>query len=51
MVPRDFKRLDPSEAFRMAAKEEIGLIICPEFVDQMNRDVEKRLESARIMRQ
>ncbi len=51
MVPADFHRLEPLERqkFREAA-ETVLIIVCPEFVNQIDLAVWKRLDTVKVMR-
>jgi hypothetical protein len=52
MVTADFKRLD-SKGVEFAAKAKagnVGIIICPEYVNQMDHIVAERFESVKLMR-
>ncbi|MEA3359192.1 MAG: SMI1/KNR4 family protein [Thermodesulfobacteriota bacterium] len=51
MVPGDFKRLEMVEICRKASDNNIGIIICPEFLNQLNQEVSRRFEAVKVMRQ
>ena len=53
MVPADFRRLENEERLGFAAtakKSGVGIIICPEFVLQLDQAVGQKFESVKIMR-
>lgn len=54
MYPGDFRRLD-TEIIDTISEEfingKIGLMICPDFINQLDQDVLGRLESVKVMRQ
>jgi hypothetical protein len=53
MFPADFKRLEDQEKLKFAAnakENDIGIIICPEFVIQLDQAVSQRFESIKVMR-
>ena len=51
MVPGDFKRIGGGSFSRRAAKNDIGIIVCPEFVNQLDSEVYRRFEAIKVMRQ
>ena len=51
MVSGDFKRLEMVEICRKASDKNIGIIICPEFLNQLNQEVTRRFEAVKVMRQ
>ncbi|MCF6147705.1 MAG: SMI1/KNR4 family protein [Candidatus Kuenenia sp.] len=54
MYPADFKRLAPETIASISGEfndKEIKLIICPDFINQLDQEVVRRMESVRIMRQ
>jgi len=51
MVPDDFKRLDMVDVSRRAEENDIGIIICPEFLNQLDQEVSRRFEAVKVMRQ
>ena len=50
MLPSDYKRLDMSAFTQKAAENNIGIIICTEFLNQLNQEVGRRFESIKVMR-
>ena len=54
MIPSDFKRLEPVERTGILdqfRKERIGLMICPDFLTQLNQEVCRRFEAIKVIRQ
>jgi len=51
MVPGDFKRMETSPYADLAEKYDIGIIVCPEFLTQLDQEVCRRFESIKVMRQ
>lgn len=50
MLPSDYKRLDMSGYTQKAAENNIGIILCPEFLNQLSQEVVRRFESVKVMR-
>lgn len=51
MVPGDFGRLEMSEMVGRASEHGIGLIVCPEFLNQLDREASRGFEAVKVMRQ
>jgi hypothetical protein len=54
MVPADFKRLDCDERTKIIEdfrKERIGLLLCPDFLTQLDQEVSRRFEAIKVIRQ
>jgi len=51
MVPADFKRIDMTDLARKAAEKDIGLIVCPEFLNQLDQEAGSKFETVKVMRQ
>jgi len=53
LVPGDFRRLATHfEHLRQQINDNnIGIIVCPEFIDQLDGEMQKRFESVKVMRQ
>lgn len=51
MVPADFKVLDLKEVSKRASQGGVGILLCPEFLNGLNQESMKRLESVRVIRQ
>lgn len=51
MLSGDFKRLDMVEVSRKAEENDIGIILCPEFLNQLDQEVGRRFEAVKVMRQ
>ena len=51
MVPGDFKRMETGPYADLAEKCDIGIIVCPEFLTQLDQEVCRRFESIKVMRQ
>jgi len=51
LVPADFNRLDLPEVFTKASEEDVLLIVCPEFLNQIDQEVVRRFESVKVVRQ
>jgi hypothetical protein len=51
MVPGDFKRIEMGETCQKASDNNIGVILCPEFLNQLNLEVSRRFEAVKVMRQ
>jgi hypothetical protein len=50
MLSSDYKRLDMSGYTQKAAENNIGIILCPEFLNQLSQEVVQRFESVKVMR-
>lgn len=51
MVPADFKRLETPDIAERAAEKGVSFVVCPEFVNQLDQEVNRRFELVRVMRQ
>jgi hypothetical protein len=50
LVPADFRRLETDRFLRKAERYAVGLIVCPDFVSQIDQEVLRRLNSLKVMR-
>jgi hypothetical protein len=51
MVPADFRNRDTAKLVLAAEEQDVGLMICPEFSTHLDREVAKKMEAAKVMRQ
>ena len=54
MVPADFSRVEAEEQQQILEsfrKERIGLILCPDFLAQLDQEVRRRFEAIKVLRQ